>query len=119
MAKLLALATVISIFSTGLCSSCSNLEVASKSYTTVDATIVSNIAYIAEFSVKCGSGQPGFLYAEVNGNLVPVSTLEPNKYQVNTILNNIVTYTTVPYVNIQTYHTFIPSYNYWIEYVSW
>jgi len=73
----------LGILSAGYCSSCSNPDVTSKSFTTQDATIVTNIAYISEFSVKCGSGAVSHLYADVEGVIVPVSEIAANKYQVS------------------------------------
>ncbi|KAG5893631.1 hypothetical protein JTB14_015070 [Gonioctena quinquepunctata] len=67
----------------GLCLSCSNPEVTSTSFTTLDATIVSSIAYISDFTVKCSSGSISNLYAELDGNVSPVSIVGPNQYQVS------------------------------------
>ncbi|KAF2890643.1 hypothetical protein ILUMI_15530 [Ignelater luminosus] len=69
--------------SSGLCSSCTNPQVTSKSFTTQDATIVTNIAYISEFNLKCSSGSVSHLYADVDGIIVPVSEIAPNNYQVS------------------------------------
>lgn len=85
MAKVLGLLAVFGIL-VCCCSSCSNPDVTFTSFSTLDATIVTNIAYISEFSVKCSSGQVGSLYAELDGNLVPVSIVEANKYQVRKLL---------------------------------
>lgn len=83
MCKSLFFTTVFALISAVICSSCTNPEVTSKSFTTQDATIVSNIAYISEFTVKCDSGDIGSIYAELDGNVVPVSIVGPNRYQVN------------------------------------
>ncbi|CAH0562170.1 unnamed protein product [Brassicogethes aeneus] len=83
MAKLLFFATVVCAVSGILCQSCKNPQVTSKSFTTQDVTIVTNVAYIGEFDVKCASGAVNALYAEIEGNLVPVSVVEGNKYQVS------------------------------------
>lgn len=85
MNEALFFATIFTVFSTVICSSCSKPEVTSKSFTTQDATIVSNIAYISEFTVKCGSDDIGSIYAELDGNVVPVSIVGPNRYQVSFI----------------------------------
>ncbi|XP_044257334.1 translocon-associated protein subunit delta-like [Tribolium madens] len=63
--------------------SCTKPEITSTSFTTQDATIVTNIAYIADFTLKCSNGQVPPLYAEVNGNIVPVSVVGPNQYQIS------------------------------------
>nr|CAH7768424.1 unnamed protein product [Callosobruchus chinensis] len=83
MAKIIALVLFSVFISSGLCSSCANLDVSSSSFTTQDATIVSKIAYISEFTVKCSSGEVGSLYAEVDNNVVPVSVVGSNKFQVS------------------------------------
>ncbi|CAH1955657.1 unnamed protein product [Acanthoscelides obtectus] len=85
MAKIVSLVLFSIFVSSGFCSSCSNLEVSSTSFTTQDATIVSKIGYISEFTVKCSSGNVGSLYAEVDNNIVPASVVGTNKYQVSWI----------------------------------
>mgnify|MGYP003347284200 CR=1 FL=1 len=65
------------------CNSCKNLEVSSQSFTTQDATIVTNIAYISEFTVKCESGSLTHAYADVEGVIVPVFEIAPNTFQVS------------------------------------
>lgn len=72
----------LSLISIGLCGSCKNPQVTSRSFTTEDATIVTNIAYVSEFDVKCESGSVPNLYADVDGNISPVSVVAPNKFQV-------------------------------------
>ncbi|KAF5272856.1 hypothetical protein FQR65_LT00452 [Abscondita terminalis] len=67
----------------GYCNTCKNVEVTSKSFTTQDATIVTNIAYISEFTVKCGSGSLSHAYADVEGIIVPVFEVAPNTFQVS------------------------------------
>ncbi|CAH1153438.1 unnamed protein product [Phaedon cochleariae] len=83
MGQSIFLVALFAVFCTTLCSCCSNPQVTSKSFTTLDATIVSNVAYISEFTVKCGSGEVGNLYAELDGNVSPVSIVGPNTYQVS------------------------------------
>lgn len=65
------------------CSSCENPQVTSKTFTTQDATVVANIAYVSEFEVICRTGALTNLYADVEGIIVPVSVIGPNKFQVN------------------------------------
>uniref|UniRef100_A0A4D5RAI4 Translocon-associated protein subunit delta n=1 Tax=Scolopendra viridis TaxID=118503 RepID=A0A4D5RAI4_SCOVI len=64
---------------------CQNPQVSSESYTTTDATVVVNIAFIAQFTVKCSNNVKNLnLYADVNGKIIPVTkSLEENKYQVS------------------------------------
>lgn len=67
------------------CSTCENPQVTSKTFTTLDATVVANIAYVSEFDVTCSSGSLTNLYAEIQGAIVPVSVIGTNKYQVRFI----------------------------------
>lgn len=64
--------------------SCKSPTVSSTSFTTADGTIVSQVAYIAEFSLKCGDSQAIPLFAEYAGRVTPVAKIGDNKYQVNT-----------------------------------
>lgn len=66
-------------------SACEDVEVFAKSYTTQDATVLSQIAYISEFEVKCNpvSASPGNLYALFKENIIPVANVAPNKYQIS------------------------------------
>lgn len=82
MARSLFVLAIFGLFSTVYCASCTNPQVTSNSFTTQDATIVANIGYIAEFSVKCTSGTLSNLYAELNGNIIPVSSIGNDKFQV-------------------------------------
>lgn len=65
---------------------CGKPEVTATSYTTQDATVLTNIAYVAEFSLKCSNAIKGLpLYAEVNGRILPAArTSDDNHYQVRT-----------------------------------
>lgn len=83
MNHLLLCGAILAVLFVGYSDSCSNPEVTSKSFTTQDATIVTKIAYISEFNVNCGSGKVTSLYANINGNVVPVSVVAPNTYQVS------------------------------------
>ncbi|KAJ8976558.1 hypothetical protein NQ317_014211 [Molorchus minor] len=83
MEKCLFFFTICAVLCGVFCSTCVNPQVTSKSFTTLDATIVSNIAYISEFSVQCSSEEIGNLYAELDGNVFPVSIVGSNKYQVS------------------------------------
>lgn len=88
----LFLITFLAVISSAFSTSCSNVEVISKSFTTQDATIVTNIAYISEFTLKCGSGAVSHLYADVDGILAPVSEVAHNKYQVSSLIWKSVKY---------------------------
>lgn len=73
--------------SASLCraSSCSNPEVKSSFFSTSDATIVSQIAFVTEFSLKCSNAgaEKLPLFAEVGGKLAPVVRVGDSKYQVS------------------------------------
>lgn len=63
---------------------CTKPEVTASAYTTQDATVLTNIAFIAEFTLKCSNGVKGIpLYAEVNGKTLPAAKTGDNKYQVS------------------------------------
>lgn len=53
------------------------------SYTTTDAMVVNEAAFIAQISADC-EDSPANLYAEVDGKLVVAANAGPNKYQVST-----------------------------------
>lgn len=54
------------------CETCTKPEVSATSYTTQDATVLTSLAFIAEFTLKCGNGVKGVpLHAEVNGKTLP------------------------------------------------
>lgn len=67
--------------------SCVDPEVTASQYTTQDATVLTNIAYVAEFSLKCSNRPSGIpLYAEVGGKLLPAARIGDDnrpKYQVS------------------------------------
>lgn len=86
MAQLLNLAVIFVTISVGYCSSCINPEITSETFTTQDATIVTNIAYVSEFQVKCKTGAATNLYADIEGNIVPVSIVGQGVYQVCLLL---------------------------------
>lgn len=52
------------------------------SYTTTDAMIVTEAAFIAQVTAEC-EDSPSSLYAEVEGKLVAAASAGPNKYQVS------------------------------------
>lgn len=83
MARLLNLAVIFVMISMGYCSSCTNPEITSETFTTQDATIVTSIAYVSEFQVKCKTGTATNLYADIEGSIVPVSVVGQGLYQVS------------------------------------
>jgi len=55
-----------------------------ESYTTTDAMIVTEAAFIAQVSAEC-EDSPSNLYAEVEGQLLVAANAGPNKYQVRNL----------------------------------
>ncbi|GLH15148.1 hypothetical protein R5R35_007587 [Gryllus longicercus] len=83
--NILFLLSTLTIFSLGVADTCTNPQVAATAYTTNDATVLTNIAFVAEFQLSCSSKVNSLpLYAEINGRTVPAARLsEANKYQVS------------------------------------
>lgn len=76
---------VVCITSSSYGNTCVKPEVSASQYTTQDATVLTNIAYVAEFTLKCANGVKGLpLYAEVAGKTLPAARIgEDNRYQVS------------------------------------
>lgn len=83
MTPLFVFALFFAGLSVGYSDRCLNPEISSETFTTQDATIVTNIAYICEFQVRCKSGVAANLYAEIDGSIVPISVIGPNTHQVS------------------------------------
>ncbi|KAE8751641.1 hypothetical protein FOCC_FOCC001489 [Frankliniella occidentalis] len=85
MEKLFCLLAVLSLAGLSAASSaCTKPEVSAQSYTTPDATILTNIGFVAEFTLTCGNGiQNPPLFAELGGKTQPVARIGANKYQVS------------------------------------
>jgi len=64
---------------------CQNPEVSASAYVTEDATILMNVAFTTQFTLKCSNGAKDIsLYAEVEGKALPAVRLSAdNKYQVS------------------------------------
>lgn len=75
---------VIASLSGAFAQSCQNPQVEAASFTSLDATIVTQIAYITEFTLKCDNPLPEnyALYAEVDGKSLTAARVGENKYQV-------------------------------------
>ena len=59
---------------------CKSPEVNVKTYTTTDGTIVSSVAFIAEFEIKCqNNAKVQNLYADVNGKILLVTKSQDGK----------------------------------------
>lgn len=85
MSKLLLVCVTLSaIVSIAFGLSCKSLTPESiNTFTTQDATIVSQIAYIAEFKLNCPGLETAPLFAEFDGQLSPVSRVGENQFQVS------------------------------------
>ncbi|XP_055541710.1 translocon-associated protein subunit delta [Wyeomyia smithii] len=83
--SLLFAALVVLSASACWASSCTNPEVKSSFFSTSDATIVSQIAFVAEFTLKCSNAgaEKLPLFAEVGGKVAPVVRVGDTKYQVS------------------------------------
>ncbi|KAL5234665.1 hypothetical protein ACI65C_002075 [Semiaphis heraclei] len=65
-----------------IASSAAGCKYAVDSYTTSDAMIVTEAAFIAQVNAEC-EDSPSNLYAEVEGRLLVAANAGPNKYQVS------------------------------------
>ncbi|XP_037047220.1 translocon-associated protein subunit delta [Bradysia coprophila] len=85
MSRTLFFATFAVLVASTLAVTCTKPKIKATTFTTRDATIVSQIALIAEFSLNCAeSDADGFpLFAEVNGQLSPVVRISDNRFQVS------------------------------------
>lgn len=64
---------------------CTKPEVTASAYVTEDATVLTQVAFTTQFTLKCSNGAKGIsLYAEVEGKSLPAVRLSTdNKYQVS------------------------------------
>lgn len=85
MAKSLFCIVFTILIASAVGSVCKNPKVESTYFSSSDATIVTHIALIGEFSLKCAdSSADGLsLFAEVDGKLSPVARVPGGKYQVS------------------------------------
>lgn len=75
---------LLAIASAAFAQGCSNPQVEASSFTSLDATVVTQIAYITEFTLKCVNPLPENypLYAEVEGKPLTAARVGENRYQV-------------------------------------
>ena len=66
-------------------SKCVSPKVTASIYTTPDATVLTNIAFVTEFSLECSQKVSGInLYAEIDGKIIPTARIsDKNDYQVS------------------------------------
>lgn len=82
--KYVICAAILAFVTLSSATSCKSPSVTgSSSFTTVDGTIVSQVAYIAEFELKCSNSEAVPLFAEYAGRIAPVAKIASDKYQVS------------------------------------
>jgi len=65
---------------------CEKPQVQASSYTPADSQVLNAIPFITEFTLACGNGEKPVLYADIEGELVPVvQSADGAKYQVSWI----------------------------------
>ncbi|XP_072941356.1 translocon-associated protein subunit delta [Epargyreus clarus] len=85
VANYLVVIFAIGLINGAFAESCQNPQVEAVSFTSLDATVVTHIAYITEFTLKCDNPMPEnyALYAEVEGKSLTAARIGENKYQVS------------------------------------
>lgn len=77
-------ALLISLFvASAYGTACTSPKATVTSFSTQDATILTQLAHVGEFTLKCGNGAKPTLFAEFPcGKVVPVAQVGDEKYQV-------------------------------------
>ncbi|KDR24467.1 translocon-associated protein subunit delta [Zootermopsis nevadensis] len=77
--------SVLAVSKFALADVCSKPEVSASAYTTQDATVLTDVAFVAEFTLNCGNHVTRLpLYAEVNGKMLPAAMVEDDDgYQIS------------------------------------
>lgn len=91
MSKLLYVCAFSVLVSLSCGLSCTNPSVESvQTFTTEDATIVNQIAFISKFQLKCSNkaSETTPLFAEVDGKLSPVARVGTDEFQVSQFIVN-------------------------------
>ncbi|XP_037949382.1 translocon-associated protein subunit delta-like [Teleopsis dalmanni] len=85
MSRVLFTVLLISLWTAnGLAATCTKPKVTVNAFSTQDATILTTLAHVGEFTLTCGNGEQPALFAEFPcGALVPVARIGDNKYQVS------------------------------------
>lgn len=79
--QLFALCLVAAVCASGVYGSC---QATVSSFSTQDATILTQLAHVGEFTLQCSGAAPASLFAEFPcGKVVPVAKVGDNKYQVS------------------------------------
>lgn len=85
MSNLLFMYVFAAVLSLSLALTCTNPTVESTSFTTGDATIVSQIAFIAKFKLTCSNkaSESTPLFAAFDGKFSPVARIGTDEFQVS------------------------------------
>jgi translocon-associated protein subunit delta len=83
--NMLIVVGILALINTALADVCTKPKVSASAYTTQDATVLTNIAFVAEFTLNCENHVTGLpLYAEINGKTLPAARIgDDDKYQVS------------------------------------
>lgn len=82
----LSISLILCTFSTVqiiLADQCVDPQVSTNSYTTQDAFILREIAYVTSFNVKCKTGDPANLYALIGNAVSPVAQVASGTYEIS------------------------------------
>lgn len=74
---------VLSVFAASAYGACTSPKASATSFTSSDATIVSQVATVVDLSFKCSNGETPQLYGEINGRVILASKVGTDKYQVS------------------------------------
>ncbi|XP_020281188.1 translocon-associated protein subunit delta [Pseudomyrmex gracilis] len=85
MNKIIFLCALAGVIAAVVAETCQKPEFTTSSYVTEDATVLTNVAFTMQFTLKCSNGVKGIsLYAEVEGKTLPAVRLSAdNKYQIS------------------------------------
>jgi translocon-associated protein subunit delta len=83
--KMFIVVGLLVLFDSVLADVCTEPVVTAAAYTTKDATVLTSIAFVAEFTLNCGNHVTGLpLYAEINGKTLPAARIgDDNRYQIS------------------------------------
>uniref|UniRef100_T1H2G9 Translocon-associated protein subunit delta n=1 Tax=Megaselia scalaris TaxID=36166 RepID=T1H2G9_MEGSC len=69
---------VLSVFAASAYGACTSPKASATSFTSSDATIVSQVATVVDLSFKCSNGETPQLYGEINGRVILASKISWN-----------------------------------------
>lgn len=86
--KILQSVVCFTLFMSTFAGTCKEPELRVKTFTNEDATVLTHIAFISEFTMSCDNiKESSNLYAAFDDNLIPVSRTGDNKYQVIEVIS--------------------------------